>query len=118
MLLCEYNFLKVIGILCATYGCFAQTHILPLTRYNETIINHYVGHLEADISPFPIKIKEGETITIHGTMQFLKEIPLNTIIGLNFTYTFEDTNYTLPIPCINLTKFTDLVSYIYKNYPT
>ena len=110
MLLCKHIFLKVFGILCAIYGCFAQTHILPLTRYNETIINHYVGHLEMDISPFPIEIKEGKQITIHGAMQFLKEIPLNTTIGLNFNYTFEDTNYTLQIPCLHLKELVSFLS--------
>ena len=111
MYLSDHKFLLLFGSLYLIHCTFAQTHLLPQTIYNEEVTNHYIGNLEMDINPSPIIIKEGINITVHGTMQFLKELPQDTTIGLNFTYTFEKSNNTHHIPCFNL---TNLVSHFFQ----
>ena len=107
----DHKFSSFFGTLYFIHCTLSQTHLLPQTIHNEEVTNHYIGNLEMDINPSPIIIKEGKNITIHGTMQFLKELPQNTTIGLNFTYTFEKSNKTHHIPCFNL---PELVSHFFQ----
>ena len=94
--------MQVLILLGSLY--FAQctsAGLVPQSICSEKVTNHYIGNLEMAITPNdPILIKEGENITVHGAMQILREIPKNTTIGLNFTYTLEEGNITVPIPSL------------------
>merc|ERR1711993_216847 len=59
-----------------------------------------VGSIDAiDVTPFPVEIKTGSTVTISATLSLLAEVPAGAKVALNIV---KEGIVDLPLPCLEI----------------
>ena len=87
--------LIILAVLCAAHCTLADQIDVEICK---DITNEYVDKIDLAITPNPIEVKAGKTISLHFGVDVLKEVAVGATLDLKLHHGI------LPIPCIDVSQ--------------